>query len=386
MSEGDRQKRERGEKDKKLKLASPNFIISPTRLSIRNVPYSWDEKRLKDMAVNAVKRRATKAVPRVKQVKILYEEQKKEADGKPRSKGLAFIEFDSHEHAMCALRELNNNPDVFVRDRRPIVEFAVDNVKVLKMRDAKEAKKGGKKAQWKEGSAEDRVSGAERKKAKYEAWKEKKRAFRAEKLANEKARKRARSEAGGEGGEGGSPAKRPRADGAGGEARGETKRGKRGGERAARKEKAHAGPKDWKEFNEDAPAPAPAPDRGAKAGRAAKGAKGAKGGDGVGAGARPEARKRAPDAKGRARAEQARGEERHRKKQRAGEDRMDKLAALGDGEGGVQKKRRRGEATDGVDALAASYTQRLFGSGGGGKGGAKKAAGGDAESFKRWFD
>lgn len=41
------------------------------------------------------------------------------------------MEFAEHEHALVALRQLNNNPGTeWGRERRPIVEFAIDNVKV----------------------------------------------------------------------------------------------------------------------------------------------------------------------------------------------------------------------------------------------------------------
>lgn len=40
MSDGDRLKRQRAEKERKLKLKSPNFMVSPTRLSVRNIPYT----------------------------------------------------------------------------------------------------------------------------------------------------------------------------------------------------------------------------------------------------------------------------------------------------------------------------------------------------------
>ena len=40
--------------EKKLKLKSPNFIVSSTRLSVRNLPASWDEKKVKDLFVAAV--------------------------------------------------------------------------------------------------------------------------------------------------------------------------------------------------------------------------------------------------------------------------------------------------------------------------------------------
>ena len=49
----------------------------------------------------------------VKQVKILMDEERPDPDGNPRSKGIGFVEFTEHEHALCALRQLNNNPAAF---------------------------------------------------------------------------------------------------------------------------------------------------------------------------------------------------------------------------------------------------------------------------------
>lgn len=54
--------------------------------------------------------RASKATPRVRQVKILVEDEEGSGKGGPRSKGIGFVEFEDHEHALCALRQLNNNP------------------------------------------------------------------------------------------------------------------------------------------------------------------------------------------------------------------------------------------------------------------------------------
>jgi RNA recognition motif-containing protein len=42
------------------------------------------------------------------------------ADGLPKSRGFGFVEFSTHEAALAALRQINNNPLVFsaqVRDR-----------------------------------------------------------------------------------------------------------------------------------------------------------------------------------------------------------------------------------------------------------------------------
>jgi nucleolar protein 4 len=60
-----------------------------------------------------VKERAVNAKPVVKQVKILREADKVGADGKAASKGWAFVELSEHDHALCALRQLNNNPVTF---------------------------------------------------------------------------------------------------------------------------------------------------------------------------------------------------------------------------------------------------------------------------------
>lgn len=38
---------ERAQRDKKLKLANPNFHVSRTRLSLKNLPKDVDEKKLR---------------------------------------------------------------------------------------------------------------------------------------------------------------------------------------------------------------------------------------------------------------------------------------------------------------------------------------------------
>ena len=128
LSNSDKAKRARAAQESSMKLKSPNFAVSRTRLNVRNVPKSWDESRLKQLFVKAVKTRATKENPKVVQVKILREPQ-------GTSKGIAFIEFKAHDHALCALRELNNNPETWGKDHRPIIEFAIDNVQALKKRE-----------------------------------------------------------------------------------------------------------------------------------------------------------------------------------------------------------------------------------------------------------
>ena len=68
-----------------------------------------------------VKEHASKARPQVKQAKILRDSERVDpADGLPRSRGLGFVEFTEHEHAICALRQLNNNPAPFGKPHLPV--------------------------------------------------------------------------------------------------------------------------------------------------------------------------------------------------------------------------------------------------------------------------
>ncbi|CAI6000373.1 unnamed protein product [Closterium sp. NIES-64] len=79
------------------------------------------------------------------QVKVVMREADRVGlDGKPPSKGAAFIEFSEHQHAVTALRALNNHPTVFSRDARPIVEFAIENISGSPSKKKQKQVKGGK--------------------------------------------------------------------------------------------------------------------------------------------------------------------------------------------------------------------------------------------------
>ncbi|GAX77255.1 hypothetical protein CEUSTIGMA_g4701.t1 [Chlamydomonas eustigma] len=146
LSDADKEKRKRAAQEMKQKLRSPNFMLSATRLSIRNLPYSVDETQLRLLAAAAVTERAKNEKPRIMSVKLLREADKLGPDGKPRSKGMGFVDFADHAHAVAALRQLNNNPKPFGANRRPIVEFSVENVKVLKKLEEIQTKKAASKA------------------------------------------------------------------------------------------------------------------------------------------------------------------------------------------------------------------------------------------------
>ena len=132
VSQTDIQKRRRAKEEQAMKLKNPNFFISKTRLQVRNVPPEMDQKQLKRVFFDAVKQRATRANPRVTHAKLLFDPTRPDENGKPRSRGIGFVEFAEHEHALVALRALNNNPTTFTSQRRPIVEFAVEDARAVR--------------------------------------------------------------------------------------------------------------------------------------------------------------------------------------------------------------------------------------------------------------
>lgn len=54
MSAADRTKRTRAAAEARLKLKSPNFFVSRTRLCLRNLPHQISEKALRDLVITAV--------------------------------------------------------------------------------------------------------------------------------------------------------------------------------------------------------------------------------------------------------------------------------------------------------------------------------------------
>jgi nucleolar protein 4 len=54
MSSADRQLRQRCADEKGTKLKNPNFFVSTTRLRVRNIPATMDQKAIKQMFLDAV--------------------------------------------------------------------------------------------------------------------------------------------------------------------------------------------------------------------------------------------------------------------------------------------------------------------------------------------
>ena len=157
----ERRKREDAWKQKREKLASPNFIVSDVRLSVRGLPPSVDEDKLREIAMKAAGGAAKSAgKPKLKQVKIIRDEQRLDQKGVPRSRGFGFVHFESHAHAVAALKGLSDNPEVLPDKRLLLVEFAVDNVQKLKMHEKREERGAGKGAKGAKSGEKENAAGA----------------------------------------------------------------------------------------------------------------------------------------------------------------------------------------------------------------------------------
>ncbi|CAN6308876.1 unnamed protein product [Urochloa humidicola] len=147
VSDADMNKRNWLARRKTEMLQSPKFHVSRTRLIIYNLPKTMTINDVKRLCREAVISRATRQNPVIRKVNILKNEKK---GVQKHSRGVAFVDFQEHEHALVALRVLNNNPETFGAERRPIVEFAledVEKVRLQKIRQERQQKSAAEAAE-----------------------------------------------------------------------------------------------------------------------------------------------------------------------------------------------------------------------------------------------
>ena len=107
------------------------------RLCLRNLPLKVDENALRTALMKSIGHAHT---TRIKKILIMRNKERFDSSGKGRSLGFGFVEFTSHKDALCVLRATNNNPNVFGAERRPIVEFAIENSLALKAKEQRVTK------------------------------------------------------------------------------------------------------------------------------------------------------------------------------------------------------------------------------------------------------
>ncbi|XP_004677061.1 PREDICTED: RNA-binding protein 28 [Condylura cristata] len=132
VSAADMVKRERFELLKHQKLKDQNIFVSRTRLCLHNLPKAVDDKQLRKLLLSATSRE--KGV-RIKECRVMRDLKGTQGKNKGQSLGYAFAEFQEHEHALTALRHINNNPEIFGAQKRPIVEFSLEDRRKLRIKE-----------------------------------------------------------------------------------------------------------------------------------------------------------------------------------------------------------------------------------------------------------
>ena len=161
ISKADIMKRKLALEAKKKKLKNINFFVSTDRLCVRNMPSTFSETDLKQLMSK---------YGHVVQVKIMRDIKQANSAGIGKSKGYGFVQFSKHEAALAALRATNNNPSIFTAQKRPIVDFSIENSGIVNARskkkpDLKIEDKSGKvkksfNQRWKEKREKRKESGA----------------------------------------------------------------------------------------------------------------------------------------------------------------------------------------------------------------------------------
>ncbi|GBP05620.1 RNA-binding protein 28 [Eumeta japonica] len=130
VSASDMAKRLALERSKTQMLKNLNRFVSRYRLVVSNLPAHYDDAALRKLCVRGASSTAVVTEARVMRdlrAPVL-------SNGKHPSKGYGFVMFTRHEDALACLRRLNNNPDIFNNNNRPIVSFSIEDRTALNAR------------------------------------------------------------------------------------------------------------------------------------------------------------------------------------------------------------------------------------------------------------
>ncbi|XP_034444535.1 RNA-binding protein 28 isoform X3 [Hippoglossus hippoglossus] len=137
VPEADMIKRTRFEEIKRTKLRDISVFVSKNRLCVHNLPKSVDNKKLRELCLEAIK--GGKGV-RIPECRVMYDKKPEKGKVMGQSLGYGFVQFQDHENALKTLRYLNNNPDIFGSHKRPVVEFSLEDSRKLKMKELRQQK------------------------------------------------------------------------------------------------------------------------------------------------------------------------------------------------------------------------------------------------------
>lgn len=127
VSASDMAKRLQLEQYKTQMLRNLNMFISRERLVVHNLPPSWDDNKFRSLIINNSPKNSV-----IREARIMRDLKNVDANGVGRSKEFGFVTFARHDDALATLRALNNNPNVFSSNKRPIVAFSIENRAMIK--------------------------------------------------------------------------------------------------------------------------------------------------------------------------------------------------------------------------------------------------------------
>ncbi|XP_050682779.1 RNA-binding protein 28 [Leptidea sinapis] len=130
VSASDMSKRLALERSKTQMLKNLNRFVSRYRLVVSNLPHNYDDAALRRVCVRGAGSRCV-----ITEARVMRDLRAPiSRDGKHPSKGYGFVMFTRHEDALACLRKLNNNPEIFDKNNRPIVSFSIEDRAALNAR------------------------------------------------------------------------------------------------------------------------------------------------------------------------------------------------------------------------------------------------------------
>lgn len=147
LSKSEQNQRRASMKERKWRINNSNFAIHPLRLSVRNIPRKIGGAELrtellhllmqhKELGAKSSNKRDTmaKAQEILETVSVMRDDDRRNVEtNERRSRGYGFVQVKDHKFAMAILEHLNDNPKVFGSSKRPIVEFAIEDKRKLRM-------------------------------------------------------------------------------------------------------------------------------------------------------------------------------------------------------------------------------------------------------------
>lgn len=150
VSKADMMRRQKLEASNIEKLKNLHFFVSPTRLSVHNIPIKCTDQELRDVFLKAIDANLEEGGQRkhsrggLVECRIMRDLARVNADGVYRSKGFGFVEFSNHELAKKALHASNNVTGLFDNGSKLIVQFSIEDMRALK-RKAQRVEKAERK-------------------------------------------------------------------------------------------------------------------------------------------------------------------------------------------------------------------------------------------------